>query len=152
MTKPKPINQTRRPRRASGHLLRDLLACPLCGGQVRVVAYRERSTRLACVACELRFSLDALAVADALRLRAETVAKGLSGDRAMRLAVGALFASGDPDATLDAVAGDGRAVFDAVTGYLQRAGDLIAYAAFAKPGDTPEGRNQRWARLHGQGR
>lgn len=63
-----------RPKRRFGDVLRVSLCCPLCavepmtaGGPVlRVVAYRDRTVRLECRACNLRFSVDAEQAWDAI--------------------------------------------------------------------------------------
>jgi len=59
MTVRKPLDELKRPNRAFGELLRAGLCCPFCRGEVRVVAYRYRSTRLECVHedCGERFTI-----------------------------------------------------------------------------------------------
>ena len=66
MTRPKPPAELQRLNRRVGEILRAVLGCPLCriepasmsGGEcLRVVSYRQRTVRLECVACGLRFTM-----------------------------------------------------------------------------------------------
>jgi hypothetical protein len=66
-TKPKPLSESKRPRRRSGEWIRSFLACPFCRASeaLHVVAYRSRSVRVECEACGGRFSFDPFQLADA---------------------------------------------------------------------------------------
>jgi hypothetical protein len=77
MTKRKPDEELVRPRRFLGQTLRNMLRCPLCAQQnLRVVAYRRRSVRLECGACELRFSIDLYRFAKACMDHPEPIIAG----------------------------------------------------------------------------
>jgi predicted short-subunit dehydrogenase-like oxidoreductase (DUF2520 family) len=65
-TKPKPLSESKRPRRRAGGLVRTFFTCPFCdtnairgGSQLRIVAYRTKTVRVECGACGGRFSFDA---------------------------------------------------------------------------------------------
>jgi hypothetical protein len=76
MVKPKAPQELKRPRRRLGDVIRALVACPLCGPDLRpggtgvepmkVVAYRRNTIRLECPACGLRFSIATVDLFDAL--------------------------------------------------------------------------------------
>jgi hypothetical protein len=65
-TKPKAPDELARPRRRFGDVIRAVVGCPVCrmspdgrpGWTLRVVAYRQRTIRLECPVCGLRFSID----------------------------------------------------------------------------------------------
>jgi hypothetical protein len=72
MTNPKSPEALQRPRGALGRALRQYLFCPLCTQrELRVVAYRSRTTRLECRACQFRFSVDVVSFVEALLRRPE---------------------------------------------------------------------------------
>ena len=68
------VSNMQRPRRRLGEVLRELISCPLCAGtgdhfdaQVRIVRWRERTVRVECITCGLRFSLDIPELVQTLR-------------------------------------------------------------------------------------
>jgi hypothetical protein len=136
MTRRKSYADSRRPRRNSP--LAELLLCPLCRHDlVRVVAYRERTVRLECKRCELRYSLNPLDVANVLRLKPELVEAGMTERDMVAMLVPHLGAGKAPPSTEE----EAR---EWIEGYLRRMGDAIGYAAVAEPDDTPELREIRW--------
>jgi transcription elongation factor Elf1 len=77
-TPPREIAEMQRPRRRLGTVLRQIVNCPLCPGSpgdsgfaeaVRIVRWRERTARVECVTCGLRFSIDIPALVETLRAR-----------------------------------------------------------------------------------
>jgi transcription elongation factor Elf1 len=74
MAKPKAPEQMQRPRRRFGDVIREIVGCPLCRREpgavgtmrLRVVAYRQKTIRLECPVCELRFSVDHHNLVDAI--------------------------------------------------------------------------------------
>jgi transcription elongation factor Elf1 len=83
VTKPLPFDQIKAPRRRWGDVLRRVLTCPICGSYgedvppLRVVKWRADTVRLECPACGLRFSVDMLALDQALQ-RSPTIANGVA--------------------------------------------------------------------------
>lgn len=71
-----PLSEMKRPRRQLGAVLSFVLHCPLClpgamgiPPESRVVAYRERTVRMECRDCGLRFSVNWIDVAQTLLRR-----------------------------------------------------------------------------------
>lgn len=147
-TKRKTIDETKRPWRAVGGELREMIGCPLCAARsVRVVAYRKNTVRFECATCDLRFSLSPLDVANALRLRARAVLEGMqAGARAqgMGLTLAMLAEARAIVVFREAfVHGTEDTREDMLVRVLQDSGTTIATGVLAKPSDTPEERAQR---------
>ena len=73
MTARVPLEAKRRPRRELGEVLTFVLHCPLClPGAMgippgsRVVAYREKTVRMECLKCQLRWSVNVLEITSRL--------------------------------------------------------------------------------------
>lgn len=144
MTKPKAITETKRPWRAAGQALREALRCPLCAtNDLKVIAYRTRTTRLECANCKFRFSVNPLDVANTLRMRPGAVVEGqlasLSTKHAGRLGAMAVMAGASSE-------GD---MLPAIKRDFQNLGTTVAAGVLAKPRDTPEERKQRLRPLTG---
>lgn len=102
MTQRVEITESQRPRRLLGAFLREHLHCPLCGGECRIVAYRTRTCRLECEGCELRFSLDAMAVGRIMRDNAEELLDRITAAnprRGMAMGVALLAVGANPTDT-----------------------------------------------------
>src|SRR5439155_10269550 len=69
------LHQLTRRRHRLGPHLRAVVHCPACHGEIRIVAYRQRTCRVQCRRCDLRFSLDPVAVGEALVANAEAIAE-----------------------------------------------------------------------------
>lgn len=114
--------------------------CPLCSTpEPKVIAYRKRTTRLECVNCRLRFSVNPLDIANTLRTRPRQVLGALPSEAQASLAL-EIVSSGAYDET-DMEAAAKR--------LLQELGTAIAAGVLAKPNDTPEERKQRLRVLTG---
>lgn len=121
------LDEMQRPRRVLGEALRDVLSCPLCLAQeLRVVAYRRRTCRLECRACELRLSLSPFAVGQALEAHAEAVAERMPSDRAARHGVRAICELGDSVL-------DGGDFVERCVSLLRSDGRAIAWASCVRP-------------------
>lgn len=138
VTKRKSIDETKRPWRGAGAALREVLHCPLCTtGDVKMVAYRTKTTRCECTTCGLRFSLAPLDVANTLRLRAGDVFEALPQKQKMGLGALAISLGANAPEQFEPI----------IKAYLQDVGTVIAAGALAKAADTPEERVRRLAQL-----
>lgn len=133
-TKRKLITETKRPWRGAGAAMREVLHCPLCTtGDVKMVAYRTKTTRCECTACGLRFSVGPLDVANTLRLRPGDVFEPLPQNKKMGLGALAISLGARAPEEFEPI----------IKSYLQDVGTTIASGALAKPDDTPDERLRR---------
>jgi hypothetical protein len=145
VTKPKGLDEIKRPWRVASASLRNAVSCPLCRKyQPRVVAYRKNTVRLECETCGLRFSVRPLDIANTLRMRAEEVFAALGDWEQQRLVMGLLVSGG----TWEADAPDANEQLKtAILTMLRQEGTMIAVGVLAKPNDTPEERAHRLNQL-----
>jgi hypothetical protein len=143
MTKPRPAVELERPRRRLGRTLRLFVSCPVCRGEIKVVAYRAKTTRFECRDCELRFSLDPADVADALWRNARAVVANAEGDQ--ERVMGFVLLAGAAGLLPKGASEDEFKA--AVVEVLRRAAYRLMHEEAMKPGQTPESRRVRAARL-----
>jgi hypothetical protein len=145
MTKRKHPLDLRRPRRLLGERLRLIISCPGCGGdEIAVVAYRTHTVRFMCESCALRFSLKPLDVASALMDHAEAFAENADAESRMGFLMLAVAREGDEWLRSDQTEEELRR---GATEALQWFGYELFQMAAMRPGESPERRKQRAAKI-----
>lgn len=132
MTRRRELKENRRPRRVLGELLRLELCCPLCRGQLRVVAYRESTCRLECRECELRFSVEPAMVGHAMAAHPERIATARGDDAAVAFELVAAVAVKTPG-LLEQLVSDPAAALRAIENEITQRGELLFRASFLRP-------------------
>jgi transcription elongation factor Elf1 len=88
------LAELKRRRHVLGRQLRVVVHCPVCRGEIRVIAYREHTCRVECKRCGLRWSFDPVAVGEALVAHADEIGavQGVEGGRVARRGKGIIAA------------------------------------------------------------